>query len=108
MEKYCVNIYRAKELKKIGWNKDTEFWWTKENDKFILSDKYEKAILCDDVEIYAAPTVGEILEELTNKQIEKYNDDYHCLPYDIIDLFRSANKLAEVWMYSKDNKYFEE
>ena len=67
MNEHCVSLELAKELKVVGWNKETEFWWelnslTKQFD-LQNKDKEDNYGFLNGIK-YPAPLATEILEEL--------------------------------------------
>jgi len=84
MEKHCVSLELAKQMKEAGWKKKTEFWW------IFPSGSHKGFELVNfrplSSEHYPAPLATEILEELPlGIAIKKYNCD----------------ALAKMWLYLK-------
>ncbi|MCK9433044.1 MAG: hypothetical protein M0R00_08810 [Candidatus Omnitrophica bacterium] len=87
MDKYCVSLELAKQLKEAGWKKETEFWWGKlktnmcntiyayeilhlnEDGNFVPLDYInisDNIVSKKDCKFYPAPLATEILELLPN------------------------------------------
>jgi len=69
MEKHCVSLELAKQLKETGWKKETEFEWGQHrNGKWAIEPHSFISALKDSDDIspitYPAPFATEILEEL--------------------------------------------
>ena len=84
MEKHCVSLELAKQMKEAGWKKKTEFWW------IFPSGSHKGFELVNfrplSSEHYPAPLATEILEELPlGIAIKKYN----------------CGALAKMWLYLK-------
>ena len=116
MEKHCVSLEIAKELKEAGWNKETEFWWVPPCDVSIEVTKicawnleYAEDGLNNGRGI-PAPLATEILEELPiSTDIHKTLKGYRiarCVKDDVVfqlDL-TLPNALAKMWLYLKKEK----
>ena len=59
MKKYCVSLELAKEMKKLGFEQVSEFYWfySEQEEKYKL---VKKGYICDWKESYSAYTVGEL------------------------------------------------
>jgi hypothetical protein len=129
-DKHCVSLELAKQLKEVGWGKETEFWWNahdridKESnisyqDNFILENFNKWGNICGGYESIAAPLATEILEELPkNITIQNTRGDYWKLIYQsplqvkeglvhyetkvFEDIF--CNALAKLYIYLKKEK----
>ena len=105
------------KLEKAGIPQESEFYWSKrfiwdavnavEVIDYIIIPKYSIVKEC------SAYLLSELLDKLTNGEIEEYIDkyiedseDFVFVKDAIIDLFRSPNKLAEVllWKTGKEGK----
>ena len=111
MEKHVVSLEIAKQLKEVGWKKETEFWWAKHKITFKgyinswdICD-YQPAV--DLYEQYSAPLATEILEEIKGKvsiQIT-YSKEVGLritdLKSGIYFTDTLPNALAQMWLYLK-------
>ena len=121
MDKHCVSLEIAKQLKEAGWKKPTIYQWS---DNYygvltfgkpaeIFKGEYrivDSPVMLDDTE-YPAPLATEIFEELPCKNI--YIRYYDLLGIDEwgVDLQTSTgletrdkflpNALAKMWLYLK-------
>jgi hypothetical protein len=97
MEKYCVNLEIAKQLKDADWKKETEYWWIKssvENEGFLFVNHKEflefmkwHGKIRDKNKWFSAPLSDEILEELPlGFVIERFKNkkgiEYSCWWYE--------------------------
>ena len=114
MEKHCVSLELAKQLKEAGWGKETKFWWA--NRLGSISNKpTEQYYLLHELtvglgEVYPAPLATEILEELPLQiKLCRYfsKDEYRCVDDDIhrnahtqVDS-NPCNALAKMWLCLK-------
>jgi len=71
MEKHCVSLELAKELKEAGWKKETEFWWEEwiknahtPYKSYLVREKRNIPYLEGRMEYISAPLATEILEDL--------------------------------------------
>jgi len=100
MEKHCVSLEIAKQLKEAGWKKETEFWWVECSDKsWAINNTFAQNYKNK----YPSPLATEILEELTNDQISEYTEKADSILDwdDTVNVFRSANALAKMWLCLK-------
>jgi len=71
MDKHCVSLEIAKQLKEVGWKKETEFWWVYNKLRDEHKICYGLSDCCknhsESWEYYHAPLATEILEELPKK-----------------------------------------
>ena len=107
IEQQVVSLELSKELDRLRVPKKSYWVWniSKEGKVCLVRNTYlslEKEVSCGCKE-YPAYSVAELLNMLTNEQIEKYNEEHHNLPYDLIDLFRSPDRLAEVLIWGIKN-----
>jgi len=127
MEKHCVSLGIAKQLKEAGWNKDAVHYWVKErglwrleNEKHYINGCSITKFINDFPERCPAPLATEILEELprflgnsglyeltiTHKNYGKYcvsyYDDGNESSYSEEQFDESLpNALAKMWLYLK-------
>ena len=118
MEKYCVSLEIAKQLKEEGWKKETEFAWGKDiryqfdgeyglvnTSQYILTsakDNWE--------EYFSAPLATEILEELNDSQMHLYLMQRYGIAtaQSCLDMIRDINEIAKCWLYLKKNNLLED
>ena len=109
MEKYCVSLEIAKQLKEEGWKKETEFVWGKDiryqTSQYILTsakDNWE--------EYFSAPLATEILEELNDSQMHLYLMQRYGIAtaQSCLDMIRDINEIAKCWVYLKKNNLLED
>ena len=106
-EKHVTSLEISKQLKEAGWTKETEFWWV--HNKLRDEDKLCYGLTqCfkdhpESWEYYPAPLATEILEELTNDQINDYTEQQgNILDWDdTVNLFRNPDALAKLWLHLK-------
>jgi len=112
MDKHCVSLEIAKQLKEVGWKKETEFWWVYNKLRDEHKICYGLSDCCknhsESWEYYPAPLATEILEELPLKiKLCRYfsKDEYRCVDDDIhrnantqVDS-NPCNALALMWLY---------
>ena len=84
MEKHCVSLELAKEMKKTGWKKKTEFWWFEDRQYVKFDSKKWKDDFAKDWglmnfkitdDCISAPLATEILEELPPSIKTKYGHE---------------------------------
>jgi hypothetical protein len=112
MEKHCVSLELAKQLKEAGWKKRVKSWWIKQSNgkyqlwvgSYIVKDKYP------------APLATEILEELPREISIKQYPESDSVRYQVghntdkmgLQTFRYSNSLcdalAEMWLYLRKEK----
>jgi len=126
MEKHCVSLEIAKQLKEAGFKKETEFWWVMPN--FLDTNKEFRIALKDNavyqalnfggllkeqiIAFYPAPLATEILEELpvgyyATRLLDKDDKFYKCINSDFTKDFNGdnlADALAKMWLYLKKEK----
>ena len=114
IEQHVTSLGVSKELREAGWKKKTEFWRVDMADKrekgnswykphWMLIDKECAGARLTNTdgkdEQYPAPLATEILEELTYDDIMDYSIDKNMVKVkDVIELFRSPDKCAEIWL----------
>ncbi len=121
MEKHCVGLEIAKQLKKSGWNKETEYLWIYHGDASGCRWELYRDSDWDDkgfIEQCYAPIATELLEEIPNKiestylSIIKMDKGTYVVQYceednntvkDFGDL-SLPDALAKMWIYLKENK----
>ncbi len=75
MKKHTVSLKLAKQMEKLGWEKETLFWWArnildrKEKDAWflIIKKNLEYELDTKHYDHFSAPIASEILEELPQK-----------------------------------------
>ncbi len=132
IKNYVCSLSIAKQLKEVGWNKETEFWWSreKEQDDYELTLSYSKFQTADPMPHISAPLATEILEELPkyiNKDGKRFAlkiviaANWKSLTYDEVgigsgkclfdcindDEVSLQNWLAETWMSLTQNNILE-
>ena len=107
MKKYCVSLELAKEMKELGFEQESEFYWWIFNNG--VSKLISKKIICqphlENEAKYSAYTVGELGEMLpeyystfkVEDKYEGYNDDGEVLSSNITE----ANARASMLIYLK-------
>ena len=118
MDKHCVSLEIAKELKEAGWNKKTEFSYCDTADKRFNENAerywlYPKETVSarkynskgKDIQ-YPAPLATEILEELPKfMTITKLDDNNYSVLFLGTDIqfmdINLCNALAKMWLYLK-------
>lgn len=99
MEKHCVSLELAKQLKEAGWKKETEFWWVINANGWRLASSRLDFVL----ENIPTPLSDEILEELPILDIvRKVEDSYTIIHIDtdyITNDKSLPNALAKMWLY---------
>jgi len=119
MEKHCVSLEIAKELKEARWTKETEFWWLlggyegdSGNKYWVVNKKYLAVMTKKQVKLneglgykcYPAPLATEILEELPDLRISKGDNTYLVIDDEgsSLEVDKSLpNALAKMWLYLK-------
>jgi len=123
MDKHCVSLEIAKQLKESGFKKETEFCWEHYNKAVIgkkrilqgeLNWKLTKGMVCKwdgRLAHYPAPLATEILEELPREVSIKQYPENDSVRYQVghnagrmaLQTFRYSNNLcdalAEMWLY---------
>jgi hypothetical protein len=119
MEKHCISLELAKQMKEAGWQKETEFWWKGRKDDMCIRHKtYIKCMTAfwkdrniegEDnpigEESYPAPLATEILEELQtylvsiNCDIDRYDVIFDGDFYQEESDKSLPNALAKMWLY---------
>jgi len=122
MDKHCVSLEIAKQLKESGWKKETEFWYCEgsnyhENTKSwtayidIFSRKELSKNYVDFKVLYPAPLATEILEELPREVSIKQYPENDSVRYQVghnvdkmaLQTFSYSNNLCdalgEIWLY---------
>jgi len=117
---HVVSLEIAKQLKEVGWKKDTMFWWCNGATTHLFTTPTHLHFSECKADHFPAPLATEILEELPDwwgeneagiiifkdcgtwfvqckknmldKPIVDFNDDNLC------------NALAKMWLYLKKNK----
>ena len=97
-EKHVTSLEISKELKKAGFSKETEFWWSMYWKEFKLySNRPHKEFIG---EYYPAPLATEILEELPEFLDLARQDDFTVSYGDGFFEDKSLpNALALMWIY---------
>ena len=127
MNKHCVSLELAKQLKEVGWEKETEFWWIPDikagdldNTVFYRIDVFNSDSVAKINEKnycpISAPLATEILEELPNcieyknyfgnliirRWGTKYKISYETSKnYTYEEDVSLPNALAKMWFYLK-------
>ena len=113
MEKHCVSLEIAKQLKEAGWEKETEFWWCDFGvDGFkLLPRRMKPQPSMDRICSMEAPLATEILEELPREVSIKQYPENDSVRYQVghnvdkmaLQTFRYSNNLCdalgEMWLY---------
>jgi hypothetical protein len=105
MTNLTTTLEKSKELKLAGWRKETYFYWIDTHyDGWKLQDIESPVFLGRILKSISSPTITELLEELDNKTLIDYaflKGSAYSLHNDMIDLFRSPDKLADCWIFAK-------
>lgn len=132
MEKYCVSLELAEQMKKLGFPQDTEFYWiTFDNTSCVdtktggykterfttlinkeeVQDYTEERPYLKNFELVSAPNVGELGEWLPNFKSGKNastindNDKWVCKKLSLEKFaFTEANARAKMLIYLVENK----
>jgi hypothetical protein len=123
MDKHCVSLELAKQMKEAGFNKETEFWWVHNKIRDTWEIKYGLSECIkehqESWEHYPAPLATEILEELPNELGNLKELTIHKLPEEkwrvnywddeklkCIQKFDKSlpNALAKLWLYLRKEK----
>lgn len=113
MKSYVTSLKVSKKLVEAGWKKKTKFWWVYgDDDKWCIFDfKPSKLVFFNHIpKHYPAPLVSELLQGLDNDNLwncfvflrDKWDRD------NLIDVIRSPDKLAECWIWAKENGLIKE
>lgn len=105
-ERHVTSLETSKKLKEAGFPQDTEF--IRMTDKLdpdidmLLENSRVQITGNINIEYYTAPLSIEILEKLAYKEIMDYCNDKEIMAQGgLIGLFRSPDKLAEIWLEVK-------
>lgn len=121
MEKHCVSLEIAKQLKDAGWNKKTKFWWCLKGEllagyelRYFNEPKSYIEQFCKDV--ISSPFATELLDDLPREiSINQYPEN-DSVRYQVgynkdkmaLQTYRYSNNLcdalAEMWIYLKKEK----
>lgn len=104
MEKHCVSLEIAEQLKEVGWRKETEFWWKERLDGWeLISDM--NIVLNGDGKWFPAPLATEILEDVNDTQVHYYLMQRYGIAttQSCLDMMRDVNEVAKMWLYKKEN-----
>jgi len=114
IEKQVTSLEPSKKLEEAGVKQESVWCWCNHNGSWVIELSETECLESSDG--VSAFTVSELLEMLTNEEIvdyiyrEKYLHD--CLDdtdiCNLIDIFRSPDKLAEVLIWAIENKLVEE
>jgi hypothetical protein len=94
----------SQKLKENGFPQDTlEYEWF----KLLHSEGWDIATTKEVESIvepfhYAAPTIMELLERITNDDFEIYQHVHHIGLWSTLNLVRDPDKLAEIWLWTKN------
>jgi len=126
--KHCISVELAKQLKKTGWTKETEFsfcdvadkrFGREENEQFMLYDKdtagnRRRNTEGKDIQ-YFAPLATELLEELPRgvksdglvikTDLDEFFDEFFKVYYGLTAFIAQPglpNALAKMWLYLKE------
>lgn len=100
-ERYVVSLPMAKRLKEVGFPQDTVFVGVlhHENRWELITSEDFHAHWHGGWETISAPLISEILDNLTNKDIlDNCNDNKAMTQGEFMDLFRSPDRLGEIWL----------
>lgn len=122
MEKYCTSLELSKQLKEVGWKKETKFWWVNYSysqemglnliEDFQITDRPIKigGINSKKFNNFPAPLTDEILEELP-KCLINYSKDYPFMitlqnqgVTEMQEDRNLPNALAKMWIYLKKRR----
>ncbi len=107
IKKQVTSLEMSKRLRMAGVNNESYFsWWTdKYNTRYFLWDKTQKSDYETgrEKEVCCAFSVSELLEIVSNEDIINYiHTQGDFISPDLIDLFRTPDKLAEVILWKSD------
>ena len=101
MTNLTTTLEKSKELRDADFKQQTKLYYNSETGKLQLgftSHVDSEGLMCWSI---SAVTITELLEELDNNFLRNYFVDSQMDTSEIIDLFRSPDKLADCWLWAK-------
>lgn len=107
MTNLTTTLEKSKELKLAGWSKECKFVYHKikgfGRKTYVLLRMWnynDGSLVLNE---WPAPTINELLEEMDNNNILDYltRQNNVAIVYGLIDLFRSPDKLADVYLWGR-------